>query len=210
MADMSLFDLTGKKALVTGGAVGIGRGYATALAMAGADVAIVDIDLETAQKTCAGIREMGRESVAIRCDVTDKGQVQSMVAQVVDCFGRLDIGVNNAGIAILGGDEQVDQADWDKVIAVNLTGMFLCAQAQAQPGQLAVPRRRVAGVVAVEGQRAQYLPGAGADRAARDRVAGLRQGHARGQGRRQLGRGVGPRRLPPRGPAVPVFRRELS
>jgi NAD(P)-dependent dehydrogenase (short-subunit alcohol dehydrogenase family) len=132
MADLSLFDLTGKKALVTGGAVGIGRGYATALAMAGADVAIVDIDLKTAEKTSAAIRAMGRDSLAIRCDVTDKEQVQSMVAQVVERFGRLDIGVNNAGIAILGGDEELDQADWDKVIAVNLTGVYLCAQAQAQ------------------------------------------------------------------------------
>jgi NAD(P)-dependent dehydrogenase (short-subunit alcohol dehydrogenase family) len=100
--------------------------------MAGADVAIVDIDLETAEKTSAGIRETGRDSIAIRCDVTDKEQVQSMVAQVVERFGRLDIGVNNAGIAILGGDEELDQADWDKVIAVNLTGAYLCAQAQAQ------------------------------------------------------------------------------
>jgi NAD(P)-dependent dehydrogenase (short-subunit alcohol dehydrogenase family) len=132
MADLSLFELTGKKALVTGGAVGIGRGYATALAMAGADVAIVDIDKETADKTAEGIRGMGQDSVAIRCDVTDKDQVQAMVAQVVERFGRLDIGVNNAGIAILGGDEELDQADWDKVIAVNLTGAYLCAQAQAQ------------------------------------------------------------------------------
>ena len=132
MADLSLFDLTGKKALVTGGAVGIGRGYATALAMAGADVAIIDIDLETAEKTCATIQAMGRDSLAIRCDVTDKAQVQSMTAQVVEHFGRLDIGVNNAGIAILGGDEELEQADWDKVIAVNLTGVYLCAQAQAQ------------------------------------------------------------------------------
>ncbi len=132
MADLSLFELTGKKALVTGGAVGIGRGYATALAMAGADVAIVDIDKETADKTAEGIRGMGQDSVAIRCDVTDKDQVQAMVAQVVERFGRLDIGVNNAGIAILGADEELDQADWDKVIAVNLTGAYLCAQAQAQ------------------------------------------------------------------------------
>ncbi len=132
MAELSMFDLTSKKALVTGGAVGIGRGYATALAMAGADVAIVDIDVETAEKTCEAIRAMGCDSVAIRCDVTDKAQVQSMVAQVVERFGRLDIGVNNAGIAILGGDEEMDQADWDKVIAVNLTGAYLCAQAQAQ------------------------------------------------------------------------------
>jgi len=132
MADLSLFDLTGKKALVTGGAVGIGRGYAVALAQAGADVAIVDLNGETAEKTAEEIRSMGRDSIAVQCDVTDKEQVQAMTAQVVEKFGRLDIGVNNAGIAILGGDEVLEQQDWDKVIAVNLTGAYLCAQAQAQ------------------------------------------------------------------------------
>jgi NAD(P)-dependent dehydrogenase (short-subunit alcohol dehydrogenase family) len=132
MADLSLFDLTGKKALVTGGAVGIGRGYAVALAQAGADVAIVDLNGETAEKTAEDIRSMGRDSIAVQCDVTDKEQVQATTAKVVEKFGRLDIGVNNAGIAILGGDEDLEQKDWDKVIAVNLTGAYLCAQAQAQ------------------------------------------------------------------------------
>ncbi len=132
MSDLNLFDLTGKKALVTGGAVGIGRGCATALAMAGADVAIVDLDDKTGPKTADGIREMGRDSLFVKCDVTKKDEVQAMMAQVVEQFGRLDIGVNNAGIAILGGDEDLDQAAWDKVIAVNLTGVWLCAQAEAQ------------------------------------------------------------------------------
>ncbi len=132
MADLSLFDLTGKKALVTGGAVGIGRACAVALAGAGADVAIIDIDAETGPKTAEAIKVMGRDSLFVRCDVTSKAQVQDMVKAVVAAFGRLDIGVNNAGIAILGADEELDQADWDKVIAVNLTGAFLCAQAEAQ------------------------------------------------------------------------------
>jgi NAD(P)-dependent dehydrogenase (short-subunit alcohol dehydrogenase family) len=100
--------------------------------MAGADVAIVDIDEATGPKTAQTIQDMGVESMFVRCDVTSKDDVQSMVAQVVERFGRLDIGVNNAGIAILGGDEALDQADWDKVIAVNLTGVWLCAQAEAQ------------------------------------------------------------------------------
>ena len=132
MADLSLFDLTGKKALVTGGAVGIGRACAVALAGAGADVAIIDIDAETGPKTAEAIKAMGRDSLFVRCDVTSKAQVQDMVKAVVAAFGRLDIGVNNAGIAILGADEELDQVDWDKVIAVNLTGVFLCAQAEAQ------------------------------------------------------------------------------
>jgi sorbose reductase len=132
MADLSLFDLTGKKALVTGGAVGIGRACAVALAQAGAHVAVVDIDEKTGPATAQEIEDMGGQSLFVRCDVTSKDQVQAMVTRVVDAFGRLDIGVNNAGIAILGADEALDQADWDKVIGVNLTGTFLCAQAQAQ------------------------------------------------------------------------------
>jgi len=132
MADLSLFDLTGKKALVTGSAVGIGRACAVALATAGADVAVVDIDEETAPKTVDRIKALGRDSIFVKCDVTDKSQVQAMAGEVVERFGRLDIGINNAGIAILGADEELDQDDWDKVIAVNLTGAFLCAQAEAQ------------------------------------------------------------------------------
>ena len=132
MADLSMFDLTGKKALVTGGAVGIGRACAVALATAGADVAIADIDAKAGRKTAAEIKALGRNSTFISCDVTDKSQVQAMVKAATRRFKRLDIAVNNAGIAILGADEELDQPVWDKVIAVNLTGTFLCAQAEAQ------------------------------------------------------------------------------
>ncbi|MHB8897958.1 MAG: SDR family NAD(P)-dependent oxidoreductase [Thermoguttaceae bacterium] len=132
MADLSLFDLSGKKALVTGGAVGIGRGCAVALARAGADVAIVDLNEKAGRTTAEEIRSLGVDSLFVACDVTSRDQVQAMVGQVVQRFGRLDVAVNNAGIAILGADEAIDQADWDKVIAVNLTGTFLCAQAEAQ------------------------------------------------------------------------------
>jgi NAD(P)-dependent dehydrogenase (short-subunit alcohol dehydrogenase family) len=132
MADLSLFDLTGKKALVTGAAVGIGRGCAVALARAGADVAIVDLNEQAAARTANEIRGLGRQSLALRCDVTRRSDVQEMVHRVAETFGRLDIAVNNAGIGILGADEEFSQDDWDKVIAVNLTGVFLCAQAEAQ------------------------------------------------------------------------------
>ncbi len=132
MADLSLFDLTSKKALVTGAAVGIGRGCALALAQAGADVAIVDIDQATGQKTVEEIKAAGRDSLFVRCDVSDKEQVQAMVRKVVERFGRLDIGINNAGLGILGGDEDFAKADWDKVIGVNFTGAYLCCQAEAQ------------------------------------------------------------------------------
>ncbi len=132
MPDLSLFDLSGKKALVTGGAVGIGRGCAVALARAGADVAILDLDANAGSKTADEIRAAGRESLFVSCDVTRREQIHDAVRQVAERFGRLDIGVNNAGIGILGADEAFPQADWDKVIAVNMTGVFLCAQAEAQ------------------------------------------------------------------------------
>jgi len=132
MSDLSLFDLSGKKAFVTGAAVGIGRGCAIALARAGADVAIVDLNEKAGLKTVEEIRSMGRDSLWVRCDVTQREQVQEMVRRIAHHFGRLDVAVNNAGIGILGADESLGQADWDKVIAVNLTGVFLCAQAETQ------------------------------------------------------------------------------
>ena len=75
---------------------------------------------------------MGCRSEFLRCDVTQRDQIQQMTAQVVANFGRLDIAVNNVGIAILGADEEVTPEDWNKVVAVNLTGVFFCAQAAAQ------------------------------------------------------------------------------
>ena len=128
-----MFSLKGKKALVTGAAVGIGRGYATALAMAGADVAIVDIDEKTGTKTAEYLKkEYGIDSFFVKCDVTKPEQVAAMVQALVDRFGGLDIGVNNAGIGILGGDEDYRPEDWNKVIGVNLSGMYLCAREEGR------------------------------------------------------------------------------
>jgi len=79
MVDLSLFDLSGKKALVTGGSMGIGRGYAVALAKAGADVAIVDINEKCGTKTAEEIKSLGSDSIFLSCDVTNKGSVERMV-----------------------------------------------------------------------------------------------------------------------------------
>lgn len=127
-----LFDLTGKKALITGGAKGIGRGYALALAGAGADIAIVDIDQKGGKSTMEEVRSMGRDSIYVQCDVSKKSEVQRMAKSVVEHFGRLDIGVNNAGISSRSDNETTPKEDWDKVIALDLTAVFLCAQVEAQ------------------------------------------------------------------------------
>lgn len=136
MPDTSLFDITGKKALITGGSLGIGRACATALALNGADVAVVSRTEKTAMKTVESLRDIGSDSIFIPCDVSDEQQVESMMHTFVDYYGRLDIAVNSAGIARgdLGGgpDESFPKEDWDKIIAVNLTGVWLCAKAQAR------------------------------------------------------------------------------
>jgi len=129
MLDFSLFDLSGKKALVTGGAQGIGRACATALATVGADVAILDLDEAGARDTVAALKALGRQSLFVSCDVTDEAQVARAVRHVVEDFGRLDIAVNNAGVYIAGEDERQSKAQWDKVLNVNLTGTWLCATA---------------------------------------------------------------------------------
>ncbi|MDO4586088.1 MAG: SDR family oxidoreductase [Planctomycetia bacterium] len=133
MSAQSLFELKGRKALVTGAGGGIGKAYATALAMAGADVAIVDVNEKTGVKTAAELASVyGVQSFFQFCDVSSEESVQTMITNVVQHWGRLDIGVNNAGIGILGADENYDLAAWNKVIGINLTGVWLCARAEAQ------------------------------------------------------------------------------
>ena len=128
----NLFDLTGMKALVTGGAVGVGRACATALAMGGADVAIIGRTGETAERTCSSLRKIGVSSFFVKCDVSDRGQIEAMNAEVVRRFGRLDIAVNNAGCGITRGAVAMRQEDWDQIMDLNLAGVFWCAQAQAR------------------------------------------------------------------------------
>ena len=124
------FRLDGKSAFVTGGARGIGKSVATAFAEAGADVAIVDVDIATAEATAAEIAAAtGRRMTAIACDVTDPEQVDRMVDEVVKTYGKLDVAFCNAGICINEAAENMTYAQWSKVININLTGVFLTAQA---------------------------------------------------------------------------------
>ena len=122
-------DLTGKVALVTGAASGIGAASALAFAEAGARVAACDRDLGGAEGTAKLIREAGGEACAVAVDVTDAGQVEAMVQTVVATFGRLDCAHNNAGVTGASAPTaDYDRSQWDLVLAVNLTGVFLCLQ----------------------------------------------------------------------------------
>ncbi len=120
------FDLAGKVALVTGGASGIGGAIAQAYASKGAQVAIVDLNLEVAQRHADAI---GNGARAFSCDVSDPESVEAAVTAVVETFGRIDVLVNSAGVVMLAPAEEIDVKAWRTTLDVNLTGTFLVAQA---------------------------------------------------------------------------------
>jgi len=125
--------LSGKVAIITGGGQGIGFGIAQRFASEGATIVIAQRSLEKADASTAQLRAAGGEACAIRADVTDPGQVDSLVRATLDRYGRLDILVNNAGRA--GGNGpvlEIEFAAWRSVIDTNLTGVFLCSQAAAR------------------------------------------------------------------------------
>ncbi len=126
------FRLNGRVALVTGGGQGIGRGFAHALGEAGAAVAIVDIAAERAEGVVDELKKKGVDAMAIAADVTRADQVQAMVDAVLARWGRLTIGVNNAGIGFWADAETMPEEQWDQVVNLNLKGVFLCAQAEAR------------------------------------------------------------------------------
>jgi NAD(P)-dependent dehydrogenase (short-subunit alcohol dehydrogenase family) len=132
MADLSLFDLTGQKALVTGASRGIGQEIAIALARAGADVAITARDA-TNLADCAGqIAKLGRTAVPLALDVRDVAQAGAAVNAAADRLGGLSILVNNAGVEEVKPSLEVTEQIWDKILDTNLKGAFFCAQAAAR------------------------------------------------------------------------------
>lgn len=127
-----LFDLTGKKALVTGASRGIGRAIAQALSDAGADVAVTARSDASLRDTVAAIRDAGGIAQPIALDVTDVGQCHAAARKADDILGGLDILVNNAGMEQVKPSLEVDEALWDSILDTNLKGAFFCAQAAAR------------------------------------------------------------------------------
>ena len=124
------FRIDGKVALVTGGARGLGRAMAAALAEAGATIALAGRSIAPCEQAAAEIgTATGRRCRAYRADVTVGADVEQLVSSVEADFGRIDILVNNAGTNIRGPIDQLSEADWDTVVDTNLKGPFLCARA---------------------------------------------------------------------------------
>ena len=125
--------LEGKIALVTGASKGVGKGIALELAREGCDVAVnYRSDLAGAESTAAEIRALGRRAAVVAADVGQAAGVEAMCRFVVDQFGRIDLLVNNAGIQTWKPLLELEEEEWDRVMATNLKGCFLCTQRAAR------------------------------------------------------------------------------
>jgi NAD(P)-dependent dehydrogenase (short-subunit alcohol dehydrogenase family) len=138
MSISNLFDISGRKALVTGSARGIGKVLAVAFAEAGCDISLVGLHLEGVQGVAREIGRMGVKTIAFQADVSKKEEVDRAFTGTVKEFGRLDICVNNAGVSFQMPVEEMPEEEWDNIIDTNMKGVFLCSQAAAR---IMIPQR---------------------------------------------------------------------
>lgn len=150
--------LKGKSAVVTGGGRGVGRAVSLAFAREGADVVInYATRVESAQEVVREIEQMGREAVAVKGNVADKGGCESIIGTAIDRFGKIDILVNNAGVSRPAMLTKMTEEQWDEVVDIHLKGAFLCTQAasahfmEQQYGRI-INVTSVAGIVGTTGQ----------------------------------------------------------
>jgi NAD(P)-dependent dehydrogenase (short-subunit alcohol dehydrogenase family) len=168
MSVMNSFSLAGRTALVTGGARGIGRALAVALAEAGANVAVTGRDPAGFDSVCADIEAAGVRSFATPADVSDRAAVEHLAAAVEDGLGPVDILVNNAGACVHRPALEVPDEEWQQVFDVNVTGVWLCSTVV---GRRMVERKRgaivnIGSISAMIVNRPQWQPGYNASKAA--------------------------------------------
>jgi gluconate 5-dehydrogenase len=129
MSVKQLLDLTGRVAIITGGAIGLGRQMAEGLAEMGANLVLCARKAERCQEAAEQLQQLGIKAMSLACDVRSQASVQELVDATISQFGKIDILINNAGISWGAPVEEMRLDDWNKVIETNLTGSFLCAQA---------------------------------------------------------------------------------
>lgn len=173
--------ITGQVAVVTGAARGIGFAIAQALGQCGARIAIADLDGAAASTAAGQLRELGIDAIGVAVDVADEAQVQAMVDTVEQALGGVDILVNNAGIVSTGPLLQVSAAEWNRVMAIDLTSVFFCAKA-VLPGMMARRAGRIINIASVAGKRGGGLLGNSCYAAAKGGVIALTKGLAREAG----------------------------
>jgi NAD(P)-dependent dehydrogenase (short-subunit alcohol dehydrogenase family) len=123
-----MMKLNDQVAIITGASKGIGKGVAAVFAQEGAKVVLAANGLKDGEQAAAEIQAAGGEALFVQCDVSNEEQVQSLVQKTIDAFGRLDILVNNAGIGTYKSVLDVTSEEWDRCLAVNLKGVFLCSK----------------------------------------------------------------------------------
>jgi len=146
--------LENKTAIVTGAGRGIGRGIALALARQKCNVVVSDIDQSNCDKVVKELKQLGVKALTVKCDVSDKSEVENLFEQTIKEFGKLDILVNNAGIFPFVFFAEMKESDWDKVIDINLKSVFLCSQSAAKimrDGGRIIDISSIASVVGFEG-----------------------------------------------------------
>jgi NAD(P)-dependent dehydrogenase (short-subunit alcohol dehydrogenase family) len=144
-------ELSGQVALVTGAGQGIGKAAALALAAAGADTVVTDINEASVQETAAAIAATGRRTLAIRADVGNLAEIDRMVTEAVGRFGKIDALVNNAGVTRRAYIMDLTEDDWDRIFRVNAKGVFFCLQRVARE---MIPRRsgRIINIASIAGK----------------------------------------------------------
>ncbi|MBM4402764.1 MAG: SDR family oxidoreductase [Candidatus Cloacimonetes bacterium] len=125
-------NLANKVAIVTGARRGMGRTHALVLAKAGAKVVVSDISQEECEKVVEEIKKAGGQAIAVKCDISKKGEVDQLIKKTVEAFGKVDILVNNAGICQFKPFLELTEEEWDRTLDINLKGYFLCSQAAAK------------------------------------------------------------------------------
>ena len=128
MKALELFDLSGKVAMISGGGDGIGQAMATGLAEAGADVVVFSRRLEKCEEVAHEIETIGKQAIALQCDITREDDVERVVTQTVKRFNKIDILVNNSGRSWGATPEEIPYEDWQKVIDLNINRTFRCTQ----------------------------------------------------------------------------------
>jgi NAD(P)-dependent dehydrogenase (short-subunit alcohol dehydrogenase family) len=158
--DISLFGLTGKKALIVGGGQGMGEASALFLARAGCDVALVDLEPDRAARVAGLVADIGGKAVVVAGDVLDDAQIPRIVAEARDVLGRIDRMVSIVGGAVFGSLLETTGDIWDRQMRLNLRYFFLVAKEVANAMIAAGGGGRIVGIASVDGQRASPMRGA--------------------------------------------------
>ncbi len=124
----NMFNLENKVAVVTGAASGLGKSAAIMYAEYGADVAVLGLNKEGLDATKKEIEKLGRKAISIVCDVSNEENVKNAVNEIMNTFGKVDILLNNAGVAVRGGVDTLEESEWDKSFNVNVKGIYLMSK----------------------------------------------------------------------------------